>query len=283
MKVLGICGSARKLGNSDVLLREALMGAAEAGADTEQVYLADLRIDPCQGCLSCVYRGKCASQDEASVVMEKVYHCDGLILSAPTYLLSPASVMRRLGERGLMLSPHLEQLRSRRRTAGTITVAGNHLWNPLGREMLNQLALILGYQVVDFLEAYAPGPGEVVLDDDLIARARSLGQRVVSAAKENGSRRNPAPTECPVCYSQLFRFHEGGRLSCPVCLAEGELINKNGTWQVHIDPKEHFFELDHRQRHLKEWIIPTRDRYLEKRADIKRKLAKYREQRGNRS
>ena len=49
MKILGLVGSYRKGGNSDILAKEALMAAEEQGADVELLYLTDHRIEPCQG------------------------------------------------------------------------------------------------------------------------------------------------------------------------------------------------------------------------------------------
>ena len=52
MKVLGLtCG--RKLSNTGILVKEALMGAQEMGAEVEIVRLMDLDIKPCTGCRLC--------------------------------------------------------------------------------------------------------------------------------------------------------------------------------------------------------------------------------------
>ena len=53
MKVLGIVGSPRKGGNTEILVREALTAAKEAGAETEIVLAADKNITGCDGCSSC--------------------------------------------------------------------------------------------------------------------------------------------------------------------------------------------------------------------------------------
>ena len=53
MKVLGLtCG--RKMSNTEILIKEALMGAEEMGAEVEIVRLLDFNIKPCTGCNSCV-------------------------------------------------------------------------------------------------------------------------------------------------------------------------------------------------------------------------------------
>ncbi len=52
-KVLGIGGSPRKGGNSDILLQHFLTGARAAGAATEEIQLRDYHVQPCIGCEKC--------------------------------------------------------------------------------------------------------------------------------------------------------------------------------------------------------------------------------------
>ena len=54
MKVLGIMGSARIGGNSDILLNQALNGAKEAGAQIEKVILDRKIIAGCKACKKCL-------------------------------------------------------------------------------------------------------------------------------------------------------------------------------------------------------------------------------------
>ncbi|MDI7261839.1 MAG: flavodoxin family protein, partial [Thermodesulfobacteriota bacterium] len=53
MKVLGIFGSPRRGGNTDILLEEALKGAEKEGAEVERLYLTDYTITPCKECHGC--------------------------------------------------------------------------------------------------------------------------------------------------------------------------------------------------------------------------------------
>lgn len=55
MKVVGIISSSNERGNSATLLREALSGAANAGARTQEIFLPALEIGYCKGC-TCVPR-----------------------------------------------------------------------------------------------------------------------------------------------------------------------------------------------------------------------------------
>ena len=87
MRVLGIsCG--RRIGNTEIMVKEALMGAGETGAEVELIHLHDLNIKPCTGCNSCVLDllercgpGRCAiKNDDLSFFEERFLECDGLIV-----------------------------------------------------------------------------------------------------------------------------------------------------------------------------------------------------------
>ena len=56
MKIIAINGSPRKGWNTDILLKKALEGAASAGAETEMVYLYDLKFRGCISCMACKLR-----------------------------------------------------------------------------------------------------------------------------------------------------------------------------------------------------------------------------------
>ena len=57
MKVLGIMGSPRIKGNTDLLLEEALKGAKSQGADVEKIVVDKLKIAPCKEYLGCFRDG----------------------------------------------------------------------------------------------------------------------------------------------------------------------------------------------------------------------------------
>ena len=58
MKVLGICGSPRHGGNTEVLLKEALKGARAAGAVVEEIFLRDKGMSPCLEIYGCRRDGR---------------------------------------------------------------------------------------------------------------------------------------------------------------------------------------------------------------------------------
>lgn len=99
MKIIGIASSPHRNGNSVALLREALKGAREAGAETEEIYLPDYDIRYCQGCMRCLSSDRCALPDDLNWLREKLTEADGLILSSPTYGLAPNAMMKNFSDR----------------------------------------------------------------------------------------------------------------------------------------------------------------------------------------
>jgi multimeric flavodoxin WrbA len=85
VKVLGVLGSPRQGGNTDLLLEAALKGAAEAGAEVEKVALDRLDIRPCTACDGCRDGVRCVIDDDMTALYGKVERADIIILASPVY------------------------------------------------------------------------------------------------------------------------------------------------------------------------------------------------------
>ena len=72
MNVLGIAGSPRRGGNTDLLLAEVMRGAASKGAAVKTIFLNDLKITPCQHCDACLKTGKCKIEDDMQMVYQEL-------------------------------------------------------------------------------------------------------------------------------------------------------------------------------------------------------------------
>ncbi len=88
IRMLGIAGSPRRGGNSDVLLEQALAGAVEAGATAEKTVVARLKIAPCIACDGCWKTGRCVVPDDFQAVYEKVITAERIILATPIYFMA---------------------------------------------------------------------------------------------------------------------------------------------------------------------------------------------------
>lgn len=87
MKIIGISSSPKaKASNTLKLLNAALEGAREAGAETEVIDVARLKINFCKGDSSCYKTGKCFQDDEYCTFRDKVVAADGVVFSAPNYI-----------------------------------------------------------------------------------------------------------------------------------------------------------------------------------------------------
>jgi multimeric flavodoxin WrbA len=84
IKILALTGTRRKGGNSDILTDKALEGAE--GAIVEKIYLKDLHIKPCKGCLRCNLLGYCSiKDDDFNYFRDKFLESNSIIISAPVY------------------------------------------------------------------------------------------------------------------------------------------------------------------------------------------------------
>jgi multimeric flavodoxin WrbA len=85
MKVLGILGSPRKGGNTELLLEEALKGAEAEGAEVERLRLTDYNIIPCKECLACYKEGNCIILDDMAKIYPKLLEADIILLASPIF------------------------------------------------------------------------------------------------------------------------------------------------------------------------------------------------------
>jgi multimeric flavodoxin WrbA len=100
MLVLGLSGSPRRGGNTDMLLDAALEGAREAGAQINKIFLADLDIKPCSACDVCADGIKCAVDDDAVGVYSLIEGADVVIVSSPVYFDGVSAQLKTLIDRG---------------------------------------------------------------------------------------------------------------------------------------------------------------------------------------
>ena len=85
MKVLGLFGSPRKGGNTELLLEEALKGAEREGAEVERLHLTDFTITPCKECHGCDQTGQCVILDDMQKIYPKLLEADVIILASPIF------------------------------------------------------------------------------------------------------------------------------------------------------------------------------------------------------
>ena len=85
MKVLGIHGSPRKGGNTELLLKELLRGCKDGGGEVEEVFLRDLKISPCLEIYACKKDGHCPINDDMKPLYQKLVQADVLAVASPIF------------------------------------------------------------------------------------------------------------------------------------------------------------------------------------------------------
>jgi len=98
MKVVAFNGSARKDGNTAILVNTVFKELKKEGIKTELVHLAGKKIRGCTACGKCFENQdkRCAFKgDVANDCIEKMLEADGIILASPTYFADVSPEKRR--------------------------------------------------------------------------------------------------------------------------------------------------------------------------------------------
>jgi len=147
MKVLGLFGSPRRGGNTDLLLEEMLRGAQAQGAEIERVFLSDWDVSGCRECRRCEIDGDCVIQDQMQRLYPKLLQADYIILASPIFFYGVTSQAKRmidrcqaLWARKYILKKIPVQEESARRKGWFISVAGSR-----GAKVFEGAALTVKY------------------------------------------------------------------------------------------------------------------------------------------
>jgi multimeric flavodoxin WrbA len=271
MYVLGLSGG-RRMGNSEVLVREALMGAEELGARVEIIRLMDLDIKAPLGEDTV---GSDKRPDHTSFLNKKMVEADGIIVSCPSYALTPPGYVINIRDRVSLRHGPPKKLQ-----VGALIGVGGSDWVQL---LLPMMYLILPHgqcKLVDqMLVTHTVSPGQVVLNEKAIARARRLGRNVAEALKMPADKVKYVGEEyftCPICYQNLLKVR-GKFVECPICDIKGTIEVKKDGIKVTFAKKDmetHHWGPQGLKRHM-DIIVESGKIYKERLAEVKKKLKKY--------
>lgn len=113
MRILGIVCSPRQCGNTEILVKEVLDSARDAGAQIELIHVAGKSIAPCDACNSCVETGLCKIKDDMQAIYEALERADGVVFGTPVYYLNVSAQAKAIIDRTYAL-------RSRRKLRGKV-------------------------------------------------------------------------------------------------------------------------------------------------------------------
>ena len=179
MKVLGINCSPRVGGNTEIMIREALKGARESGAETELLNIGDKDIKPCDACGSCGKTGRCHIDDYITKVAHgKMLEADGIIFGTPCYrwdMTAQAKILiDRMGGVGGRLANKI----------GSVVVAEQRIGSMNIFNVFYRFFLSARMFPIDYVNGYATNKGMIERDRYAMKASYELGKEMVAFIRE---------------------------------------------------------------------------------------------------
>lgn len=184
--VLGIAGSPRRGGNTELLLDAALDGARREGAEVRKVVLTDLVFSGCTSCDGCRDGQRCVLDDDLQEVYGLIDEADAIVLASPIYFEGLSSQMKAMIDRGQLFwyRKHSLGLEGKKRRGAIIAVGARR--NADFTSALRPAKIWLLTLDADMATLTYGGfeeKGSILDDADALEEARSLGHGMV--AKRN--------------------------------------------------------------------------------------------------
>jgi len=98
-KIIAIYGSPRRRGNTSTLLKKAVEGARDGGAEVEEIVLRDLKISPCLEIYGCKNAGECRLKDDFQTARDMILASRGLMLASPVFFYTVSAHTKILMDR----------------------------------------------------------------------------------------------------------------------------------------------------------------------------------------
>jgi len=188
MKVIAFSGSARKDGNTAILLSMVLDELKAAGIETELYQLAGKPIQGCIACMKCFENKnkRCAvDKDIVNECIQKMVEADGILLGSPTYFADVSASMKALIERAGMVGRANSDMYQRKVGAGVVAVrraGAYHVFSSLNAFFLIGQMIVPGSSYWNL--AHGRLPGEVKADEEGVKTMKQLGQNIAWLMKQ---------------------------------------------------------------------------------------------------
>ncbi|MEM1581197.1 MAG: flavodoxin family protein [candidate division WOR-3 bacterium] len=183
--IVGIVGSPRIGGNTEILVMEALKAAAEEGVRVDIIRLADKEVKPCDACLSCRKTGECHIKDDFQEIFNKMLEADGVILASPVYFGSATPQIMALIDRAGYVSVAKGRV-FENKVGGPLVVARragqNFTFAQLLFFFLHQGFIVPGSTYWNI--AFGREKGDVLRDEEGLNTARNFAKKMVWLIKK---------------------------------------------------------------------------------------------------
>ena len=185
MKILGISCSPREGGNTEILVKEALLGAQEAGAETELVLVAGKDIGPCIACGGCSEDAICKTEDDMQEIYRQLEDADGIIFGTPVYFINVSAQAKAVIDRtyaflrkGKLRGKAAAAMVAARRVGAGQVLSLLYTWFTVQRMVTAGGGIGYGREKGEVREGVGGAPGSTALGE-----AKAIGRAVVKTVK----------------------------------------------------------------------------------------------------
>lgn len=195
MKLMAIVGSPRKGGNTELLVDRVVQGVkSRRETEVEKFFVVDKKIEPCTGCMSCVFpspgTGRCVIDDDMNALLTRMESCDAFIFGSPnhmrtitapllnflTRMLPLLTFTVRYDARGNRIGGEMSSRIRGRKAAVVVSQGEPYFCSSLVFEVLQSNLNDFRLQQVGSIISMGNGEkGEVARKQDELARAFDLG------------------------------------------------------------------------------------------------------------
>lgn len=185
MKVFAINSSARKDGNTAILINRVFAELNKEGIETEMVQLAGQIIEPCKACWACGGQKNCVHRkDNFRSIFEKMKEADGILLGSPVYSANISANMQAVLERAAVVCDMNAGLLSRKIGAAVTAARRGGALNAvdaMNHFFLNHEMIVIGSTYWNM--AYGQLPSDAEKDAEGLANMENLGMNMAWALK----------------------------------------------------------------------------------------------------
>ena len=178
MKVLAINSSARKDGNTALLIHTVFEELKKEGIETEMVQLAGKVIEPCKACWACGGKKNCVhKKDMFQEIYEKMVQADVILLGSPVYTANISANMQAFLERASVVADMNRDEKLLRHKVGAAATAARRGGALNALDAMNHFFMLQDMFIAGssyWPMAYGRMPGEVKEDQEGIETMKNL-------------------------------------------------------------------------------------------------------------
>ena len=186
MNILGISGTPRENGNSEILLQYALRPFEEQGWQVKHFRLSELAIQPCRACDECREKAICIIEDDMHKIYDAFRWCDAIIVSSPVYSRNICAQLMAVLDRHYAVREErpLEGKAGGAIAVGAGTCGGQTITIMAIYNWMLSCGVICVPGELNGVTAVASEPGDILKQENRLKQAEILGSNVLKVAKK---------------------------------------------------------------------------------------------------